>query len=422
MANVTSSGNTNIKPRINTAKFMGSSYAAGSFLENEIKNINLRLSSLAVDIRKNLASITSITEILNSHSHIDESDGSTINENDSKLNEISDILLDIGNAMSLDFANRIAENQEDISNLRKQKSKEKFGRAEGKIEKQKKQKVTGAGNIFTKTASKASSPFTGIFSKLLSLGGILGTGIVSNAVFDWFKDEENQKKMSKFFNIMVKNWKWIVGTIGVLVTAKIIADMIALINGLGLLGGLLTGKGLLGKAFLAFMLFGATKALPDGGQGLGRIESRILSELLNMPGGATKENRDILIERLKDERSEIGPIDIFSRKSEIDNQIRFLELGELSRSYAGNEIIKKFDFEKLEIIPIDKIEPIKKENKISDLNKKSNLNFIPINFPTIDNKLILSSSSVATEVLNISSKNVSDPYRKLSPDYYGIYV
>ena len=139
MANVTSSGNTNIKPRINTAKFMGSSYAAGSFLENEIKNINLRLSSLAVDIRKNLASITSITEILNSHSHDDGSDNSTINENDSKLNEISDILLDIGNAMSLDFANRISENQEDISNLRKQKSKEKFGRAEGRIEKQKKQ-------------------------------------------------------------------------------------------------------------------------------------------------------------------------------------------------------------------------------------------------------------------------------------------
>ena len=64
MANVTSSGNTTIKPTINAAKFMGSSHAAGSALENEIKNINLRLSFLAGDIRKNLASINSITEIL----------------------------------------------------------------------------------------------------------------------------------------------------------------------------------------------------------------------------------------------------------------------------------------------------------------------------------------------------------------------
>ena len=169
------------------------------------------------------------------------------------------------------------------------------------------------------------------------------------------------------------------------------------------------------------MLFGGIqKALPEGGQGLGRIEERTLSELLNMPGGATKENRDLLIEKLKDERSEIGPIDLFSRKSEIDNQINFLESGQISE--RKNIMTKKFDFDKLEIVPIDKIEPIKKENKISDLNRKSNLNFIPITFPTIDNKLILSSSSVATEVLNISSKNVSDPYRKLSPDYYGIYV
>ena len=399
---------------------MGSSYAAGSFLENEIKNINLRLSNLAVDIRKNLASITSITEILNSHSHIDESDGSTINENDSKLNEISDILVDIGNAMSLDFANRIAENKEDISDIKKQKSKGKFSRAEGLVEKRKEKISTG--NIFTKTASKAASPFSNIFSKLIALGGILGTGILTNAVFDWFKDEENQKKMSKFFKIIVKNWKWIVGTIGVLVTAKVIADMIVLINGLGLLGGLLTGKGLLGKLFSAALLLSGTTLLPDGGQGLGRMESGTLARLENMPGGATKENRDNLIQELKDERSTIGPIDVFSRKSEIDNQIKFLESGQLSSK--KNIMTKKFDFNEMKIVPIDNRKINKINPKQFDYRKNPNISFIPINLNPIEKnrEIMLSKSSVATNVLHISSKNVSDPYRKLTPDYYGIYV
>ena len=404
---------------------MGSSHAAGSALENEIKNINLRLSFLAGDIRKNLASINSITEILDSHSHIDDENdvNNTNNENESKLDEISNILLDIGNAMSLDFANRIAENKEDIGDLKKQKSKGKFGRAESGVEKQKKERV--AGNIFTKTASKAASPFSDIFGKLISLGGILGTGILTNAVFEWFKNEDNQKKVSKFFKIIVKNWKWIVGTIGVLVTAKIIADLIALINGLGLLGGLLLGKGLLGKALIGTLLFGSTKFLPEGGQGLGVGERETLQILENM-GGATKENRDLLIKQLQDEREEIGPIDFNSRKSEIDNLINFLESGQLSSK--KDIMTKKFDFDQMKIVPIDTskvvTDKILKNNNIDNLSTKSGLNFIPINLPTItkNQPQLPALSSVATNVLHISSKNVSDPYRQLTRNIYGIYV
>mgnify|MGYP001338857424 CR=1 FL=1 len=417
MANVTSSGNTTIKPTINAAKFMGSSHAAGSALENEIKNINLRLSFLAGDIRKNLASINSITEILNSHSHIDDENdvNNTNNENESKLDEISNILLDIGNAMSLDFANRIAENKEDIGDLKKQKSKGKFGRAESGVEKQKKERV--AGNIFTKTASKAASPFSDIFGKLISLGGILGTGILTNAVFEWFKNEDNQKKVSKFFKILVKNWKWIIGTIGVLVTARIIADLILLIKGISLLGGLLLGKGLLGKALIGTLLLGSTKFLPEGGQGLGLIERQTIKILENMEGGATEENRNLLIKELEKEREEIGPIDLSSRKSEIDNQIKFLKSGQLSSK--KDIMTKKFDFNQMKIVPIDT-----SKIKVDNLSKKSGMNFIPINLPTItkNQPQLPALSSVATNVLHISSKNVSDPYRQLTPNIYGIYV
>ena len=205
-------------------------------------------------------------------------------------------------------------------------------------------------------------------------------------------------------------------------TAKVIADMIVLINGLGLLGGLLTGKGVLGKLFSAALLLSGTTLLPDGGQGLGRMESGTLARLENMPGGATKENRDNLIQELKDERSTIGPIDVFSRKSEIDNQIKFLESGQLSSK--KNIMTKKFDFNEMKIVPIDNRKINKINPKQFDYRKNPNISFIPINLNPIEKnrEIMLSKSSVATNVLHISSKNVSDPYRKLTPDYYGIYV
>ena len=48
MANVTSSGNTTIKPTISAAKFMGASHAAGSSLENLIRINPINISSRSV--------------------------------------------------------------------------------------------------------------------------------------------------------------------------------------------------------------------------------------------------------------------------------------------------------------------------------------------------------------------------------------
>ena len=408
---------------------MGSSYAAGSFLENEIKNINLRLSSLAVDIRKNLASITSITEILNSHSHIDESDGSTINENDSKLNEISDILLDIGNAMSLDFANRIAENKKDISDIKKQKSKGKFSRAEGLVEKRKEKLPLG--NIFTRTASKAASPFSNIFNKLIALGGILGTGILTNAVFNWFKDEENQKKVSKFFKILAKNWKWIVGTIGVLAGAALIAPLLGVVSALKFL--LLAATPLLLFAAgsdvgikmmenVAQRVFnkeidlkvgaGDNDTKPFDPQVL-KVDGMTMDDYLKSQGGANQGNILALIAKLENEKANINkynPINaLYSTEDQYTRKIDYLKKL-LKNQQPENIILKK-----------------KKEenNELSKLQLNSNnMNFIPIELEAVEKnrEIMLAKSNVATEVLHINSKNVSDPYRQLTSNYYGIYV
>ena len=421
MANVTSSGNTTIKPTINAAKFMGSSHAAGSALENQIVNINLSLSNLAGDIRKNLASINSITEILDSHSHIDDENdvNNTNNENESKLDEISNILLDIGNAMSLDFANRIAENNEDISDTKKQKSKGKFGRAESGIEKQKQKKV---GNIFTNTASKAASPVSGIFGKLLSLVGILGLGALANAGFEWLKKKENRERLDTFFNIIQKNWKWMLGTAGILVGARILIELTTTLTALGAVFALLTNPLVL--KFLAFLGVGIAgykigKPIHDARVEADDKKRKKLQEEGNLSDGEI----EVLIEGTRTPDAG-GSGSINHLRNKTFNPTAIPGDFDYKRFHKGGIVTGPTNEVPAILERGELVIPKQEVATLSQNPKKSGMNFIPINLPTITKTppQLPALSSVATNVVHISSKNVSDPYRQLTPDIYGIYV
>ena len=120
MANVTSSGNTTIKPTISAAKFMGASHAAGNALSKQVQ-INTR-------------SISSIKSVLDSETLKVSNLESKVGSHEKALEETNSILTDIGNALALDFANRITEGKEEVKGIQSQKSKKKFGRAESKVE------------------------------------------------------------------------------------------------------------------------------------------------------------------------------------------------------------------------------------------------------------------------------------------------
>ena len=144
---------TTIRPTINTAKFMGSSHAAGNALSKQVQI--------------NTISISSIKSVLDSETLKVSNLESKVGSHEKALEETNSILTDIGNALALDFANRIAAAKDDISNIKEQKSRGKFGRAENRVE----GKGKKVGNIFTQTASKAASPVQGFFSKILSFIG-----------------------------------------------------------------------------------------------------------------------------------------------------------------------------------------------------------------------------------------------------------
>ena len=67
MANVTSSGNTTIKPTISAAKFMGASHAAGSSLENQIRINTINISSIKSVLDSETLKVSNLESKVGSH-------------------------------------------------------------------------------------------------------------------------------------------------------------------------------------------------------------------------------------------------------------------------------------------------------------------------------------------------------------------
>ena len=245
--------------------------------------------------------------------------GSTAEKEKAKLNttleETNRILVEIQKQLAYDFAMRAAEEKKEAEDEKKATSKSRFEREETALEKSEEKE----GLIKTAT-KKIVSPIGNIFKKLIAFLGILGKGIATNAVFEFFKDEENQKRITKIFNILKENWQLLVKILATIAGFAIIGKAIGLLTtGLALLPGLAIAAGI-GYALMS--------------QDLGKQQRKLVDKLEEM-GGVTPENRKKLIAQLKEERKQklSGPLGgvgsrITGEISEIDNAIRFLETGE----------------------------------------------------------------------------------------------
>ena len=172
------------------------------------------------------------------------------------LSETNRILVEIQKQLAQDFGAREQEAKEESEESKEATSKQRFKREETALEKSAKSIVSTA----KKATKKIVSPLGNIFEKLLAFLGILGKGIALNAAFEWFQDPENQKKITKFFNILKENWELILGVIGVIAGALIVGQLLSLVSILSGAGGLipflLNPKTLLLLSTLAAAAFG----------------------------------------------------------------------------------------------------------------------------------------------------------------------
>ena len=149
-----------------------------------------------------------------------------------ELSETNRILGEIQKQLAIDFTNRITEKEKNLSNMRKgifgKRSKDEEDALEAK------KKIDKDSSFLSKTFDAVTKPAKGIFEKLKEFFALLLTGIVTSAAFKWLKDENNRKKLSRFFDWVGDHWKWIVGVIagGVLIGG--------ILNLLGALGGIKT--------------------------------------------------------------------------------------------------------------------------------------------------------------------------------------
>ena len=121
-----------------------------------------------------------------------------IRKNDQSLAEVNSILKDIGNALSLDFANRITQEKAEIASMRAGTDSSRRTEAESSVESVKKISST-VGKAF----DKVTKPVQGIFSKIFGFFGTLAKGWLANKALKWLSN--NKGKVQGFFNFLEKH-------------------------------------------------------------------------------------------------------------------------------------------------------------------------------------------------------------------------
>ena len=135
------------------------------------------------------------------------------------LEEINSILQDIGNALSLDFGNRITQKKNEIDALREGAETKKRGGIEAGLETV--NKITSkVGTAF----SAVTAPARNILDKVIGFFTTLATGFLADKALTWLS--ENKDKVTGFFGFLQDHGKKILIGLGVLVGGVIAVKLV----------------------------------------------------------------------------------------------------------------------------------------------------------------------------------------------------
>ena len=251
------------------------------------------------------------------------------------------ILADIAVQLESDFQDR--ENRERRLLLRNRQEKLELRRRN--IEKDIEYKKTE--KKITKSNNKIKGPLAGLFGAigkiLLLFGGflLLKTLIVPGNINKIINSEtfQNAKKaLEATFAFLTKNLKGILVIAGAFLGLKLLATLAAIVK---------VGAGIIAILANPLLIAGIGILMAAGMQGLGKSEKEVLKELEQM-GGYSKENRDLLIAKLKEQKENLSPLEIVQGVGrEIDARILFLEKG-LYGQGLKMEDKKEFDWSSIE--------------------------------------------------------------------------
>ena len=143
------------------------------------------------------------------------------------LEEVNRILEDIGNALALDFRNRITQRENEVANLKASAESKRRGGIESGLE------------TFNKISKKVNSAFgavvapaRGILDKILGFFGNLAAGFVADKALKWLSN--NKEAVIGFFQFLQDHGKKILIALGVfigsVIAVKVVQTIVAVVK------------------------------------------------------------------------------------------------------------------------------------------------------------------------------------------------
>ena len=201
-----------------------------------VAQLQVKFESLSSSVRANYRDIKSLKKFVKSEKK----------EKDNSLEETNQILEDIGQALALDFANRVTEKKEKLDLLKDSILKKRVEDEEQELE-----KGTKNTKETNKKLDKVIAPAKGIFSSILEFFALLGTAILAKTAFTWLEDPKNREKLAGIFTWLTEHWKWIVGGLAI---GGLVLALAPLVGLFGVIAGILSTIGTIVTAFAPFAL------------------------------------------------------------------------------------------------------------------------------------------------------------------------
>ena len=193
-----------------------------------------------------------------------------------QVNENNKLLIKLGDAMSLDYNQRLKDEKKKTKIEREKLLAKKRRDKETAIETRKKfTKLIGT------TFSGAASPFKNIFSKIFDFFKLIITGTVINSAMEWYKDDENKKKVEGFFNFLKENATTILLIIGAIAAVDIAVKLAGLVLAAKALVGVVLNPAFLTVVAVIAAFYGLAKLLEGPGKEIFNADMQTLNTMQN---------------------------------------------------------------------------------------------------------------------------------------------
>ena len=206
------------------------------------------------------------------------------------LEEVSRILEDIGNALALDFGNRISQRENEIANLKASAESKKRGGIESGLE--------AVNKISTKVNNAFGavlSPAKGILDKILGFFGNLAAGFLADKALTWLSN--NKEAVTGFFKFLQDHGKKLLIGLGVLVGGALAVTLVKKVIGvIKFIKGAI--KGIQGAAKFVTSIIKKLPKIPNVAKNVGKFFGNLGKNAKNIgkvvTGGAKNIGKGVM--------------------------------------------------------------------------------------------------------------------------------